>query len=167
MGSITCALKHFKDTFSLDLKEDIGVYYYNFILTYAFVLLTCLIMCDGISENVKVTDPTYPLEVLRTIFDTMIPSTIAFACSIFLQNLALASRVGATKYPWNLALIFVSFMYWGIYLYLREIKTIMNGVLLIFVSLLIIFLCTASTIQTYDIQHNAESNSQPPSLSAD
>lgn len=167
MRSITRALKHFKDTFSLDLKEDIGVYYYNFILTYAFVLFTCLVMCDGISESIEVADPAYPLEVLRTVFDTMIPSTIAFACSIFLQNLALTSRVGATKYPWNLALIFVSFMYWSLYLHLREIKTKKIGALFFVVSLLIIFLCTASTIQTYDIQHNAESNSQPPSLSAD
>ena len=168
MGLLARARKYFKETFSLDLKDDMGVYYYNFILTYTFVVITCIVMCDSVpTQNAETSQSTYTLEVIQTILDTIIPSTIAFACSIFLQNLATTSRIGATKYPWNLALIFVAFLYWGEYLRSREIETAIKGFMFIFASLFIVFLCTASTIQTYNLQRASENNPQTASLSAE
>ncbi len=175
MNLLTNAKKLFGDLkrkilFSLDFKDDISVYYYSFFLTYTFIIVTCLVMCKRIpivtdSTGVPALDE-YWLRVIQTILDTVIPSTITFACGVFIQNLAIISRKGATNYVWNLVLLFASFMYWGDYLYSIERVTTNKGYMLILFAIFIVVLCTTSTIKTYKTQNVSTRQDSDTSISA-
>ncbi len=166
-------IKRFQKTFSLDLKNDISVYYYNLIVTYVLCALSCIIVCSSIatqevaSAGITSQDTTGTSEgvlgVFQTIADSLIPTTVTFACSVVLQNLSVITRVGATNFPWSLALMFSALVYWGVYSAFRQITSPFKGIVLLLVSLFILFLCTISTIHCTELQQQSSKGS---SLSA-
>lgn len=173
MGNPVVQFKQrFRKTFSLDFKDDISVYYYNLFVTYVLCAISCYLVCKGMgaqggmSAEPVVQDANTTgraLSILQTIADSLIPTTVAFACGVVLQNLSVITRVGATKFPWCLALMLGSLVYWGFYSAYRQITSPFKGIVLILVSFIILFVCTMSTIHCAELQ---QQSNKGPSLSA-
>lgn len=163
MGNPVVEFKNrFRKTFSLDFKDDISVYYCNLLVTYVLCALSCFLVCmsagtqgemvTGLGTQVA-TDRS--LDILQTVADSLIPTTVAFACGVVLQNLSTIARVGATKFPWLLALMLGALVYWGGYSAYRQVTSHFKGIILIFASVVILFLCTMSTICCVELQQHS------------
>lgn len=141
-----------------ELTDPINLNIIIYTFTYAFTLVSILIICNDLNE---VTSEA----VLQVITDSIVPTTVTLVLGSVIQNIVLANQNRSSKFALSLWTLLGAVIYLFIYSRFRQLEEWWFSAIILFVAVAIVILSMCAIAQVEKEKQRKEDGAHHAQLS--